>query len=274
VGFVVHAIFAGPGHPASIKIVVDQFNVTSCLVGQKSPVTIQCGIEAFLKHFFRLRSGRAELQHSERPQFGYQFVEERQKLLARSRSLIVFAPLLFITCAREVVKKFLFGDPGRILLDFVFLQRPGNARGFWNLIANGAAVGIQDLVFIGKDRLQWQAIGFLERPLQQRGRLSLPKMVSGANAFEISNIERMNIGAHQPGVWHVTMLHSLWLREITIRKGQVLDVRLPFCGAGGFETYGGGILVVVEGDAAIPGVSGPQRGVSADWLPMLLLAEV
>src|SRR6266704_6653048 len=42
----------------------------------------------------------------------------------------------------------------------------------------------------------------------------------------------------------------------------VLDVWLPFCGAGSFETYGGGILVVVEGDAAIPGVSGPQRGVS------------
>src|ERR1039458_5242628 len=38
----------------------------------------------------------------------------------------------------------------------------------------------------------------------------------------------------------------------------VLDVRLPFCGAGGFETYGGGILVVVEGSAAIPGVSGPH----------------
>ena len=32
-------------------------------------------------------------------------------------------------------------------------------------------------------------------------------------------------------------------------------------------------LVVVEGDAAIPGVSGPQRGASPDWLPMLLLAE-
>jgi hypothetical protein len=30
--------------------------------------------------------------------------------------------------------------------------------------------------------------------------LSLPKMLSGANAFEISDIERMNIGAHQPGV--------------------------------------------------------------------------
>ena len=43
----------------------------------------------------------------------------------------------------------------------------------------------------------------------------------------------------------------------------------PFCGAGGFETYGGGILVMVEGDAAIPGVSGPQRGVSPGWLPML-----
>src|SRR5436853_7518209 len=42
----------------------------------------------------------------------------------------------------------------------------------------------------------------------------------------------------------------------------VLDVWLPFCGAGSFETYGGGILVVVEGDAAILGVSVPQRGVS------------
>ena len=34
-----------------------------------------------------------------------------------------------------------------------------------------------------------------------------------------------------------------------------------------------GILVVVEGDAAIPGVSGPQRDVSPGRLPMLLLAE-
>jgi hypothetical protein len=50
--------------------------------------------------------------------------------------------------------------------------------------------------------------------------LPLPKMLSGANAFEISDIERMNIGAHQPGVWHVTMLHALWLAEITIRQGQ------------------------------------------------------
>ena len=45
-------------------------------------------------------------------------------------------------------------------------------------------------------------------------------MLSGANVFEISDIERMNIGAHQPGVWHVTMLHALWLAEITIRQGQ------------------------------------------------------
>ncbi len=45
------------------------------------------------------------------------------------------------------------------------------------------------------------------------------------------------------------------------------------CGAGSFETYRGGILVVVEGDAAIPGVFGPQRGVPPGWLPMLLLAE-
>ena len=32
------------------------------------------------------------------------------------------------------------------------------------------------------------------------GKLSLPKMLSGANAFEISDIERMNIGAYQPGI--------------------------------------------------------------------------
>jgi hypothetical protein len=30
-------------------------------------------------------------------------------------------------------------------------------------------------------------------------------MLSGANAFEISGIEKMNIGPHQPGVWQVTM---------------------------------------------------------------------
>ena len=60
------------------------------------------------------------------------------------------------------------------------------------------------------------------------------------------------------------------LRFLTTR---VLDVWLPFWGAGGFETYGGRILVVVEGDAVIAGVSGPQRGVSPGWLPMLLLAE-
>ena len=32
------------------------------------------------------------------------------------------------------------------------------------------------------------------------GWLSLSKMLSGANAFEISDIERMKIGAHQAGV--------------------------------------------------------------------------
>ena len=30
--------------------------------------------------------------------------------------------------------------------------------------------------------------------------LSLDKMLAGANAFEISDIERMNTTAHQPGV--------------------------------------------------------------------------
>jgi len=49
-------------------------------------------------------------------------------------------------------------------------------------------------------------------------------MLSGANAFEISDIERMTIGAHQPGDWHVTMLHALWLHETTIRQGQVPEI--------------------------------------------------
>jgi hypothetical protein len=34
----------------------------------------------------------------------------------------------------------------------------------------------------------------------QKYPLSLPKMLPGANAFEISDIERMNIGAHGQGV--------------------------------------------------------------------------
>jgi hypothetical protein len=38
-------------------------------------------------------------------------------------------------------------------------------------------------------------LGGLEPPTS----LSLPKMLSGASAFEISDIERMNIGGHQPG---------------------------------------------------------------------------
>ena len=32
----------------------------------------------------------------------------------------------------------------------------------------------------------------------KRSVLSLPKMLSGTNALEIGDIERMNIGAHQP----------------------------------------------------------------------------
>jgi hypothetical protein len=46
-------------------------------------------------------------------------------------------------------------------------------------------------------------------------------MLSGANAFEISDIERLTIGAHQPGDCHVAMSHALWLHETTIRQGQV-----------------------------------------------------
>jgi hypothetical protein len=52
---------------------------------------------------------------------------------------------------------------------------------------------------------------------------------------------------------------------------RVLDVWPAFYGAGGFETDGSGVLVVVEGDAAIASVSGAQRAVysgrlSKRWL--------
>src|SRR4029077_10229033 len=194
------------------------------LVGQKIPVTIQSGVEAFLKHFFRLRSGRAELQHSERPPFGQEFVKERQKLFPKSGPLIIFAPLLFITCAREVVKKFPFGDSGRIFLDFVFLQRPGNARGFWNLLADGVAVGIQDLVFIGKDRLQWQAVGFLERPLQQRGRhLKTNKIVIAVWSIALSgyfqDVEAKFRFDMREGVIFVRYAVAIFLLKLGIEEG-------------------------------------------------------
>jgi hypothetical protein len=45
-------------------------------------------------------------------------------------------------------------------------------------------------------------------------------MLSGANAFEISDIERMNIGAHQPGVLARNNVTCPGLAEITIRQGQ------------------------------------------------------
>jgi|HubBroStandDraft_4_1064222.scaffolds.fasta_scaffold08199_6 hypothetical protein len=40
-------------------------------------------------------------------------------------------------------------------------------------------------------------------------RLSLRIILSGANASEISDFERMNIGAHQSGIYDVTMSHTL-----------------------------------------------------------------
>lgn len=38
-------------------------------------------------------------------------------------------------------------------------------------------------------------------------------MVSGANAFEIRDIGRMNLGAHQPAAQDVIMLSALWLSK-------------------------------------------------------------
>jgi len=54
---------------------------------------------------------------------------------------------------------------------------------------------------------------------------------------------------------------------------RILDRRFAFGGAGGFETDGGGRLVVVAGDAAIAGISGPQRAVYPDGLHILPLAQ-
>jgi hypothetical protein len=47
----------------------------------------------------------------------------------------------------------------------------------------------------------WHAYHIMELLLfvKKKNRLSLSKMLSGANAFEISDSERMNLGAQQPG---------------------------------------------------------------------------
>jgi hypothetical protein len=55
------------------------------------------------------------------------------------------------------------------------------------------------LIFLGL-MLFWMMLNMIRYVVRSVLRLSLPKMLSGANAFEISDIERMNIGAHQLGV--------------------------------------------------------------------------
>ena len=54
---------------------------------------------------------------------------------------------------------------------------------------------------------------------------------------------------------------------------RILDRRFAFGCASGIETDGGGLLVVVAGDAAIAGLSGPQRAIGPDCLDILPLAQ-
>ena len=54
---------------------------------------------------------------------------------------------------------------------------------------------------------------------------------------------------------------------------RLLDLWPAFCDDGGFETDGGGVLVVVEGDAAIAGVSWSQRALYSDGVDLLPVAQ-
>jgi len=95
-------------------------------------------------------------------------------------------------------------------------SRPSRGDPFPPVLAMEAAENhpSHNLAVLGKGMFvvilqRWEYRGTLRNPqseAQMRAPLvvmsnqSLPKMLSGANAFEISDIERMNIGAHQPGV--------------------------------------------------------------------------
>jgi hypothetical protein len=82
-------------------------------------------------------------------------------------------------------------------------------------LALGTPVWLRDdlVEMLGEDQVHSRAIDLVK--YASDASLSLPKMLSGANAFEISDIERMNIGAHQPGAWHVTMSYE---RRCQVKK--------------------------------------------------------
>ena len=128
-GFVVQAVFSGTGALAEIEIFVRHIQAVFKNFFEQLAVAVESGVEASLKHLFRLRRRGPELKNFKRAKLGKQFVEKSEEALARSGLAIALAPLVLIVRPREIVEKFSLGDVGNVVLDFIFLKRPGDACG-------------------------------------------------------------------------------------------------------------------------------------------------
>src|SRR5713226_1352774 len=142
-GIVVQAVFSGTRLLAEIEIVVRHIQAVFKNFLQQLAVAVESGVEAGLKHLFRLRRRCAELKYFKRTKLGKQLVEKSEEALARRGLAIALAPLVLIVRPREIVEKFSLGDVGNVVLDFVFLERPGDACGLGDEFADVAAVGTE-----------------------------------------------------------------------------------------------------------------------------------
>src|SRR5256884_3589400 len=147
-GFVVHAVLSGPGALSHVKIIMLQRERSFACLGQQPAIAAERGIEAGLEHVFGLGAGRAELEDLQRAELRKKLVEKRQKDLARSGLFVILAPLAFVVRPRQIVEEPFLRSVRDVVLDFILLQVPGDARGFWNQLAHVPAVRIQGLVFI------------------------------------------------------------------------------------------------------------------------------
>ncbi len=85
-----------------------------------------------------------------------------EKSFAEGGRLIALSPVFFVTRARKVIEKLLSRHAGLVLEDIVFLEAPGNARGFGKKLADSVTVGTEHLFFVSKNGFQIQTVGFLK----------------------------------------------------------------------------------------------------------------
>ena len=170
---IVEPIYSRPRDCPGVKILVGQVRSACTHLGQQLSVAIQRGVEARLEQFFRRRRRCFELQHSQGADLWDNPSKEGEKSFPTGRRLIVLSPVFLVTRARKIVEKLPFRHAGLILQYLVFLQAPGNARGFGKKLADSVTVRTEYLVFVGKNGFQIQTVGFLEGLFQERNRNSI-----------------------------------------------------------------------------------------------------